>query len=418
MWGAARGRTADELISYGADDCRVELDFLSRDAPYRVIRARSRAGGRRAAGTTQLELQALGAGAPQPITGNTVRETQAKIVQTVGMDYDTFVNSAFLAQGRADEFTSKTPAERKAVLSRIMGRLETYDRLQARARQRLSEAAAGASRAAGELSRMRADAAAIGDPSGPLAETLAALADLELRLLDQRRDAGKLRAGTEELRRQRDAATTLEERIEAANKDIAGLQAGLSSSEAHVEQWRALAERAESIREGYRGLEQARERFDAMEAARSRFDQLSAERNEIVRAIDGARSRLEARAEQLERRIEAELKPKAWAETELSLELDEARSRLEGLDAGDAEVAARRRELTGVSTEIGEAQTTAKRYETEGLEIPRQAGLAGQFGRAGRRLPPVPNAPGGGWLSADGRILQVGNRGETESFPR
>ena len=43
------------------------------------------------------------------------------------MDYDTFINSAFLLQGRADEFTNKTPAERKAVLASILG-LEAYER--------------------------------------------------------------------------------------------------------------------------------------------------------------------------------------------------------------------------------------------------------------------------------------------------
>jgi len=31
LWGKARGRVQDEMISYGADECRVELDFTSRD---------------------------------------------------------------------------------------------------------------------------------------------------------------------------------------------------------------------------------------------------------------------------------------------------------------------------------------------------------------------------------------------------
>ena len=42
LWGEARGKTQDDLISYGADECRVELEFLSRDTSYRVIRSRSR----------------------------------------------------------------------------------------------------------------------------------------------------------------------------------------------------------------------------------------------------------------------------------------------------------------------------------------------------------------------------------------
>ena len=45
------------------------------------------------------------------------------------MNYDTFVNSAFIVQGRADEFTQKKASERKEILSRTgLGR---HDQLQA-----------------------------------------------------------------------------------------------------------------------------------------------------------------------------------------------------------------------------------------------------------------------------------------------
>ena len=120
-------------------------------------------------------MQVLSADSPQPITGNSVRETGAKIVQAVGMDYDTFINSAFLLQGRAGEFTGKTPAERKAVLARIMG-LEAYDRLQTKARERLSGAQTAAAEVEGALARMREDLEHAGDPSGQLAEVQASRA--------------------------------------------------------------------------------------------------------------------------------------------------------------------------------------------------------------------------------------------------
>jgi exonuclease SbcC len=50
-----------------------------------------------------------------------MRATQDKIEKLLHLDYDTFVNSAFLLQGRADEFTTKTPSERKQVLANILG---------------------------------------------------------------------------------------------------------------------------------------------------------------------------------------------------------------------------------------------------------------------------------------------------------
>ncbi len=49
------------------------------------------------------------------------------------LSYDTFINSAFLMQGRADEFTVKPPNERKRVLGDILG-LGHYDDMAERAR--------------------------------------------------------------------------------------------------------------------------------------------------------------------------------------------------------------------------------------------------------------------------------------------
>ena len=179
LWGEARGKTQDDLISYGADECRVELEFLSRDTSYRVIRSRSRAGGRRRQGVSDLQFQVLGSDAAIAITGDHIRETQAKIEQTIGMDYDAFINSAFLLQGRADEFTNKTPADRKAVLSKILG-LEAYDRIQERARQRLDEGKFSSSEIEGSLGRMRSDLENIGDPTIELAEDLFASSKIGL----------------------------------------------------------------------------------------------------------------------------------------------------------------------------------------------------------------------------------------------
>jgi DNA repair protein SbcC/Rad50 len=63
------------------------------------------------------------------LTAASMRETQQVICNLLRMDYDTFVNSAYLRQGRADEFTTRLPSERKQILSEILG-LAYFDRLQ------------------------------------------------------------------------------------------------------------------------------------------------------------------------------------------------------------------------------------------------------------------------------------------------
>jgi exonuclease SbcC len=368
LWGEARSKSQDDLISYGAGECRVELDFSSRDTCYRVIRSRSRGGTRRRQGVTDLQFQVIGGDSPRAVTGNSVRETQAKIIQTVGMDYDTFINSAFLLQGRADEFTNKTPADRKAVLAKIMG-LETYDRLQGSARDRLNEATAAAAEVTGALQRMRSDAEEAGDPTILLAELQTHLAALNFQLLEQRHATEKLHTTVEELQRQRDSLTPLQDQIQEAVQDLSELQVSLDATGGRVSQYQSLIDKADSIRDGVKALERAREQFDSMETARVESEQLTARKAITVRAIDVAKSRLETVAEQLERKVRSELLPKAEAESELTLEMDRIRADLIGLKAEETEITAERQRLSAVSTAIGEAHSAAERYKTEGLEL-------------------------------------------------
>jgi len=66
------------------------------------------------------------------LTDKTIKLTQEKIELTVGLDFETFINSAFLKQGQSNEFSKKTPKERKQILATILG-LSKYDKLQQQA---------------------------------------------------------------------------------------------------------------------------------------------------------------------------------------------------------------------------------------------------------------------------------------------
>ena len=132
LWGQARAPTQAELVYQGESEMRVDLEFQARDGRYRVARRFARpARGRQ--GTTFLELFHATADGFQPVTGNSVRETEAKIHSLLRMDYNTFVNSAFILQGRADMFTTSTPSKRKELLGEVLN-LSWYERLAERAR--------------------------------------------------------------------------------------------------------------------------------------------------------------------------------------------------------------------------------------------------------------------------------------------
>lgn len=138
LWGEARkavgARKPDEgLLRIGASEMQVEFTFDLEGDRFRVARGWRRTG---RSGRSSLELQVY-----QPeqdeyvtLTGSSQSETQQKINQFLRMDYQTFINSAFLLQGRADEFTQKNASERKRILSDILG-LGKYDELAALARE-------------------------------------------------------------------------------------------------------------------------------------------------------------------------------------------------------------------------------------------------------------------------------------------
>ena len=88
----------------------------------------------RGTGTSLLDLSVLDGERFRSISGNSIRETDAKIVGLLRMSYTTFTNSAFILQGQADAFTTRTPSQRKEVLGEIL-ELAEYDRLQERARE-------------------------------------------------------------------------------------------------------------------------------------------------------------------------------------------------------------------------------------------------------------------------------------------
>ena len=135
LWGKARAKSDDELIYLGRTEMGVEFEFAVMQEGrerYRVLRKRSKPR-LRGAGKTLLELQQATDQGYRSISGNSVRETQREIEKILRMNYDTFINSAFLLQGRADEFTKKEPYRRKEILADILG-LSRYDELEDRSK--------------------------------------------------------------------------------------------------------------------------------------------------------------------------------------------------------------------------------------------------------------------------------------------
>ncbi len=138
LWGESRVASEDDIIHMGTKEAQVDFIFQNQHFVYRVIRTRQRSH------TTSLEFQvatspseATGAipTAFRSLTERGMRSTQQIILEHLKLDYDTFVNSAYLRQGRADEFMLKRPGERKQILANLL-KLDQYDVLEESAKEK------------------------------------------------------------------------------------------------------------------------------------------------------------------------------------------------------------------------------------------------------------------------------------------
>ncbi len=187
LWGEARKSSGghkpdEELLRIGTRRMRVELIFEAEQQQYRVIRAYTRS----ATGKTskaELELQVLdsASGEGRPLTRASIRETQAFLDELLGLDYQTFINSAFLLQGRSDEFTKKKPGERKQILGKILN-LEKYDRLALMAREKQRKIADELAARIRDIERLTGAIEREGEWKVLEAEVIASLADEQTRL--------------------------------------------------------------------------------------------------------------------------------------------------------------------------------------------------------------------------------------------
>lgn len=142
IWGEGRKaqqeKKADRgLLKIGEKEMWVDLVIDLEGDRYRIIRKYSLIKNR---SHSELELMVLDPRKDEfiPLSSPSIRETQKRINDILRMDYNTFVNSAFILQGRVDEFTRKSALERKQILSEVLG-LSRYEQLSLLARKRIRE---------------------------------------------------------------------------------------------------------------------------------------------------------------------------------------------------------------------------------------------------------------------------------------
>lgn len=126
IWGHARrlngSHKSDEaLIHMGQSTMMVALDFISKEQHYRVRREYNLCTNKKNYTTLEFGIIDKNLKTFKPLTDKNIKLTQEKIEQLIGLDYNSFINSAFFKQNQSNEFSKKSARERKEILANILG---------------------------------------------------------------------------------------------------------------------------------------------------------------------------------------------------------------------------------------------------------------------------------------------------------
>lgn len=123
IWGQARKSSGNSkpdagLLHLGQKHMMVILEFEVNGQHYRVRREYLNTASKPFAtldfGVRQADGKQIA------LTDKTIKDTQEKIERTIGITYESFTNSTFLRQGQSNEFSKKSPKERKEILAQIL----------------------------------------------------------------------------------------------------------------------------------------------------------------------------------------------------------------------------------------------------------------------------------------------------------
>jgi exonuclease SbcC len=326
LWGRARDRSIDdELISKGAVEMEVDFEFILNGDAYRVIRKRAM---KNKSGTTVLEIQ-IGEGEPgseqwRTLSGATLKESQARLIDLLKIDYETFINSAFLMQGRADEFTTKSPADRKEVLAKILG-LEQYERLEDEAKEEAKQRAGTIAELTAAVKRIEVDLERRPDYDTRLSEVEDDLALQQAELTERRTELAEIRVREQKLVHTQERLREIAGHIERRERQMDVLKTRIVRNDERRKSLEQLLGRREEIERGWADLQALQERDGRLNDVRSSLDALDKDRIRLEGELNGERGRLDfqrGKHEESIRRLTQNLAGRGVVEQQLADVLD------------------------------------------------------------------------------------------------
>ena len=331
LFGKAR-KNDDSIINSKSQKAEVSLIFSYEGNIYRIQRMHPREK------TKSLEFQIKGdEGNWKPLTERRLRDTQALIERTLGMDYDTFVNASFFLQGKADEFTRQTSARRKEILSSIL-KLDIWEAFKEKTTSKRREVEHQISIIDSQINGLREEIAKEKEHTDTLANVQTELKKLTGMRMLQEKNLESINQTRASLEGQRQLVNTIKQQLDARQKVLESKEKTLEEHITERKRYESLLERAPNIKKDFENYRRLRQELERWNETAAQFHTQEKRRQVPLQAITAERARLRQERDSL---------------LEQRAHLDAMLAKMDGLSE----------EIRGTQTQIQEAQTKLDQRE-------------------------------------------------------
>ena len=287
LFGEARGKSSD-VINLRADvkAAEVTLTFQHEENTYRVQRSLPRNK------NTVLEFQVRTQTGWKPLSEKTTRETQARIEQTLRLDFDTFVNASFFLQGKADQFTQQNATRRKEVLSNILG-LEMWEDYKNKTAEKRKALEREMDELDGRIREIDAELAEEDLRKARLAELESSLVQLTASRTAHEFILDNIKRNAALVEEQSKMTAMLSEQLERTRAARAGLEERLSAKGTDRDSYADLVDRAKQIEAAHKAWQKSRKELEEWDDIASQFREFEKDRTPLVETIAVERAKLE-----------------------------------------------------------------------------------------------------------------------------
>ena len=359
VWGQSRVSAEDDIIRQGALEAQVSFCFAHSGQTYRIIRTRRRRQ------TSALEFQIQTELGFKSLTQKGVRATQQHILRQIKIDYDTFVNAAYLRQGRADEFMLKRPGDRKQILADLLD-LGRYDDLAEQAKEQARDYKAQLHPLESLLVRLSAQIETQADIQRDYQHLQAAAA--AQKTAHQQRQQALTTIKQQQQQRgvwQQQLALTQQQQ-QHQQRVLSASQISLAESQQRLNQVAEILARADQIRQRQQQLEQLQqaetdqmERFHAYQQAQTQRLQLQQQLAQKRQQQQAQMAQYEAQLHNLQQQAQ-EIQQTLSKKAEVARRVEQlriAQKELRQLDQKEAQSAPLRQRLRQIESQIEQAHT-------------------------------------------------------------